>query len=653
MFKRLYVRNGIKHDGVTFNFEKGITAITGPNGCGKSLLAEFMAFALFGTKALRLPADKYEGLYVEADIVIRGKKYGITRGTKTCVIVDDGDMVVCNGTKACNLKLVELLGYGYPVYKMGNYAAQFEITNFGKLPPSERKKAVDQVLGLTILDTLIKYTNDEGNKHLSEVKGMESVLVKPIEPEKPEGVDQEESLVQQSNAIKAIIDRKALVKQLKENLGNLPTPTKPIKPEGMGELTSEEIKNILSKKKLLEFQCNQYAGMTAPSYTIEQLDEMEKVWPAYSAYQNYLTQMVMVPKVKPEISLQEALDGIAEWDKYNNYMKIKQEIITCPNCSTKFNRSGDLYSENEPQRPKIIEKYYKEQAELNHLWERITIPEEVPEVAKPQLFQPEISRQRTLIEEWDKREKELPVILEEILKYDNITDGLFSMVQAYEYALATYEQRVKQWEEYIHKSNEYIAELQQLESLGDVEGMYKTLSDKLNLIQVYKTHLAVYENSLKEYNERHEYLETIKDKGDRYKQASEKLKEIKAKMKQYILPSLARLASRLLSEMSEGQYSSIEIDDNFNITLNGLEIVGYSGSEQAMANIAIRIALGQVLTHKSFDVFIGDEIDDSMRPERAQATADCLRKLSQHIGQIILISHRNIEADNYINLGEH
>lgn len=652
MFKKLFVKNGIKHNYVTFNFDKGITAITGPNGCGKSLLAEYMAFALFGVKALRLPVDKYEGLYVEAEVIIRGKEYSIDRSTKTCTIADDGGMVICNGTKACNLKIVELLGYGYPVYKMGNYAAQFEITNFGKLPPSERKKAVDQVLGLSILDTLIKYANDEGNKHLSEVKGMESILVKPEAPEEPTSFSQEESLIQQSNALKTIIDRKKLVKQLKDSLGTIETPTKPIKPEEADKLTARDIKDILSKKKLLEFQRNQYAEMKAPSFTTEQLDEMEKAWPAYEAYQAYLGKLSMIPKVKPEISLQEALDGLTQWNKYKEWEKISKEIITCPNCATKFQRSGEVLGE-EIKKPKIIEAYYMEQSDLNHIWENIEIPEEVPAAPKPLLFLPEIANQRRLVSEWKKREKELPVVLEELAKYENITDGLFAMVQAYEYALATYEQRVEQWKDYINKSNEYIAELRQLESLGDVESMYESLKEKLNLIQIYKTQLTIYENSLKEYNERHEYLETIKDKGERYKQASENLKEIKTKMKQYILPSLAKTASRLLSEMSEGQYSSIEIDDNFNITLNGLEIVGYSGSEQAMANLAIRIALGQVLTHKSFDIFIGDEIDDSMRPERAQATADCLRKLSQHIGQIILISHRNIEADNYINLGEH
>lgn len=651
MFKSLYVNNGIKHNGVKFNFDKGITAITGPNGCGKSLLAEFMAFALFGVKALRLPSENYKDLYVEAEIIIKGKTYSITRGINKCVIML-GEEVICHGTKACNLKIIELLGYNYSVYKMGNYAAQFEITNFGKLPPSERKKAVDQVLGLTIIDMLVKYANDEGNRHLSEVKGMESVLVEPIKPEKPEGVEQEESLIQQSNAIKAIIDRKALVTQLKKDLGTLPTPTKPIKPEGMGELTSEEIKNILSKKKLLEFQINQYATMKAPSFTTEQLDEMENNWPAYNEYQTYLSKLSMVPKVKPEISLQEALDGLGQWNKYKEWEKASQETITCPNCATKFKRSGEVLGE-EVNKPKITEKYYQEQSDLNHIWENIEIPKEVPVAPKPQLFLPEIANQRRLISEWEKREKELPIIMAEVLKYNDITDGLFSMVQAYEYALATYDHKVKQWEDYINKSNEYIAELKQLEGLGDVESMYENLKTKLTSIQVYKAQLAVYENALKSYNEQRNYLETIKDKGERYKQASEKLKDIKVRLKQYILPSLAKLASRLLSEMSEGQYSSIEIDDNFNITLNGLEIVGYSGSEQAMANIAIRIALGQVLTHKSFDVFIGDEIDDSMRPERAQATADCLKKLSKHIGQIILISHRDIEADNYINLGEH
>ena len=650
MFKTLFVKNGVKHDNVLFTFRKGITAITGPNGCGKSLLAEFMAFALFGVKALRLPAEKYKGLQVDAEIIIKNKTYTISRNTSNCTISNEG-VVVCHGTKACNLKIIELLGYNYSVYKMGNYAAQFEITEFGKLTPTERKKAVDQVLGLTILDTLIKYTNEEGNKHLSEARGMENVLVKPIEPVKPEGVDEEETIRTQLKSIQTIIDRRNLLVQLKASIGQLTIPVVPTEPEGKEGMSSEDIKNILSKKKLLDFQIGQLTSIVEPKYTEDQLKAIEDIWPSYDLYMEYETKISLMPKVKPEIGLREALDGLVQWNKVKEWNKAKQEIITCPNCSTQFNRSGEILGEC-PEVPSKDETYYQEQVDLNHIWENIEVPKEVAKVDKPLLARHEIVEQRRLISKWEEKNKTLPDLIKERLGYEKYTDQLFLQVQAYEYAIINYQEKLKQYNEYTEKLKSYNQELEQLKALGDIDTILDNLNNKFTLIQIYRAQYEDYKRAEENYNERYKYLETIKDKGERYKQASEKLKDIKVKMKQYILPSLAKMASHLLSEMSEGQYNSVEIDDNFNITINGLEIVGYSGSEQAMANLAVRVALGQVLTHKSFDVFIGDEIDDSMRPERAQATADCLKKLSKHIGQIILISHRDIEADNYINLGE-
>ena len=69
-----------------------------------------------------------------------------------------------------------------------------------------------------------------------------------------------------------------------------------------------------------------------------------------------------------------------------------------------------------------------------------------------------------------------------------------------------------------------------------------------------------------------------------------------------------------------------------------------------MANLAVRIGLGQVLTNKVFSVLMADEIDAAMDEERASATAACIRNLSGNIQQILLVSHKEPDVDFYINI---
>ena len=65
-----------------------------------------------------------------------------------------------------------------------------------------------------------------------------------------------------------------------------------------------------------------------------------------------------------------------------------------------------------------------------------------------------------------------------------------------------------------------------------------------------------------------------------------------------------------------------------------------------MANLALRLGLGQVLTNNVLSLFVGDEIDASMDDDRAENLHNCIQGLAGKISQIIYISHKTgVEAD--------
>jgi DNA repair exonuclease SbcCD ATPase subunit len=60
-----------------------------------------------------------------------------------------------------------------------------------------------------------------------------------------------------------------------------------------------------------------------------------------------------------------------------------------------------------------------------------------------------------------------------------------------------------------------------------------------------------------------------------------------------------------------------------------------------------------VLVSGVMSVFLGDEIDGSMDSFRAEETALTLRNLVNTVSQILVVSHKNPEADHKIILGNH
>jgi DNA repair exonuclease SbcCD ATPase subunit len=106
--------------------------------------------------------------------------------------------------------------------------------------------------------------------------------------------------------------------------------------------------------------------------------------------------------------------------------------------------------------------------------------------------------------------------------------------------------------------------------------------------------------------------------------------------------------------MTNGKYSEVIVDDDMEITVNGQSIETLSGGNETVANIALRLALGQVLVVETFPVFLGDEMDAFADESRREAVAEAMAALLDkgHLKQVILVTHRGVAAaDHVIDLG--
>jgi len=177
----------------------------------------------------------------------------------------------------------------------------------------------------------------------------------------------------------------------------------------------------------------------------------------------------------------------------------------------------------------------------------------------------------------------------------------------------------------------------------EYEKKYNETLTAAQLIRQYDTYKKAYDTQL-------EKVETLRAEVENYDTAIVGLRNLKTSIKSYLVPSLNKVASAYLSQMTDGSRSSVVISENFDIVVDGQPMEALSGSAKAVANLAIRLALGQTLTNSVFSVLMADEIDAAMDKERADYTAKCLRKLTGKIKQIIIISHKKLEADNYVEL---
>jgi DNA repair protein SbcC/Rad50 len=109
-------------------------------------------------------------------------------------------------------------------------------------------------------------------------------------------------------------------------------------------------------------------------------------------------------------------------------------------------------------------------------------------------------------------------------------------------------------------------------------------------------------------------------------------------------PELSELASGFLSDLTDGRYGELELDDSYNIVVleDGLPKPVISGGEEDLANLVLRLAISQMIAERAgqpFSLLILDEIFGSLDEARRANVLDLLRRLQGRFEQVILITH--------------
>ncbi len=114
-----------------------------------------------------------------------------------------------------------------------------------------------------------------------------------------------------------------------------------------------------------------------------------------------------------------------------------------------------------------------------------------------------------------------------------------------------------------------------------------------------------------------------------------------------IRPLIASRASELLHLTTQGRYAIMELDEDYNIYLydqtSRFPLARFSGGEQDLANLCLRIAISQVVAERSgrsqINFIVLDEIFGSQDEQRKDLILSALQHLSSQFRQIFIITH--------------
>lgn len=613
------------------DFAPGLTAITGRNEAGKTVVLEMLRYCLFGKSALRGQASDYRNLRAKLVLRVNDRDWTIERTARSEQLFVGGDLVA-TGASALDKKIPELLGFDLTVFDIACSANQGDLDALTKMRPTARRQMVDQLIGMDRLEEVEKACKDEAKVHRQVADSLANRLAPPVEPEKPEGYRPTSEIQPEIQTLseKAIEYRTLLA------IREPAAPEKPVDPAIVGTIGELEAHQTL-RQEILEKKARLEGQLSAIPVATHSLEEVEKA-------ESYFTYLAEVQRrgPKPEMPLVEVEMWIEQWKLHAAWLQFSRSSVTCPACEHNFVPESPHEHVDQVDEPPYSLAWLEEQVRADQRW-----LEPLPVVEYDgDLNRNDVANARRAAEGAVQRracEDELASLVVPVDRRGDLAalrDYQSSLLR-YETALAHYQSQKLVFDEAQARLAGFQSDPAQ--ALAELQALAHRCDAYERALARFGEDTAAYERALAEVRER-------SDAADQYTSGAEALKAARARVKRELVPSLSLAASTLLSAMTSGQRSKIIVDEDFEVMVDGQPLRTLSGSGQSVVNLALRLGIGQVLTSKVLPIFLGDEVDAAMDKVRAECTHATFQNLTKYLSQIILVTHKDIESDNIITL---
>ena len=681
ILKTLVLKNFRKFKDVTIEFPDGVTGIVGLNGVGKSTIFEAIAWVLYGPVAARTPADQIkrqnaktsEPCRVELEFVFEENNYRIVRemtgkNLTASATVTVNSKIAATGVEAVNKFIQKKLGMDFKSFFTSIFAKQKELNALSSMIASERKPLILRMLGIDSLDLVIKeIRSDKKNKDVL-IEKMRNDLVDETGRKKEEVFKEEiKKLDERKKEINIIIQQlQETVQKYKKELNSLEKQyisdkneyeklkkyeEKLVERKTLFEKKkslSEEIKlleeKIRSREKTLKTEEKKlvvFRNIEKDFNSTEQrLDEVNQLLESF--LKNIEQKKTIIQRILKEISDVDV--------KKRNIEKLGSNA-RCPTCERVLGRQYNVLLKKfddeikskqkemksleseikkvEDEKERLSREHVALQKKRNYLQDQFRERERV--IAKIKHVSSEVEHEK---QEWLKKKREYKSIGEIVFnthEFENVKKQIKKCYEKYQGSL-----------DFFNKEKDKLMNIKV--ELEKKEGKKKLVDQEIKNLKERLSELKRIKKKLQEEEKTVRYLNLL----------SEVMSSFRVHLISRIRPTLSLYSSDFFRTLTDGKYSEVELDENYDLFIydNGekYEVKRFSGGEEDLVNLCLRLAISEVITERAGGVFnfiILDEIFGSQDVFRRQNIMKALNSLSSKFRQIFLITHIE-DVKNYM-----